>query len=133
MNYIANWVKACAAEPVETRQEVHLLLPHPQAAEVARQFTPHVAGIHPYHDAAYLQLDCVFPVTHLLEAPFGAPWAGWIPDREDLHMPQMFDCLAQVASAHRAFVGRCVAELMPRLQASADPLQGPLHERISGS
>jgi glycosyltransferase involved in cell wall biosynthesis len=42
-------------------------------------------------DADRLGLDFVYASTQIAEAPFGVPWAGWVPDWQCKHLPEMFD------------------------------------------
>ena len=66
--------------PEGERPHITFLTSTPQAEEIAAEHAGLADEIAPFANAASLNLDFVYPATQLPEAPFGAPWAGWIPD-----------------------------------------------------
>ena len=90
VNYVLNWARALRSLPAGERPHLTLLTAAPAAQEIAEQHADLGDAIAPFQDAAALGLDFVYPATQLAEAPFGAPWAGWIPDWQCRHMPEMF-------------------------------------------
>jgi glycosyltransferase involved in cell wall biosynthesis len=100
VNYVLNWARALKALPVAERPHVTLLTAAPAAAGIAEQHADLGDAIAPFQDTARLALDFVYPATQLAEAPFGAPWAGWIPDWQCRHMPELFS----ESEARRRFV-----------------------------
>jgi glycosyltransferase involved in cell wall biosynthesis len=93
INYIVNWSAALGALPAGERPEI-ILLPFDAAGEeLARHWPVKVDGIAPFSSAAELDLDFIYPVTQIFEAPFGVPWAGWIPDWQCQYLPDMFSPL----------------------------------------
>lgn len=93
INYIINLTKALHSLPEGERPEVILLTYDEAGIELASGLTPYVTSIHPLSQAAELNLDVVYPVTQLFEAPLDAPWAAWIPDWQCQYLPDMFDDL----------------------------------------
>lgn len=93
MNYVVNWARACAFLPPEERPLIFLLCVDEPSREVAEGLRPLVEGVRGFDEARALGLDLVFPVTQIFEAPFAAPWAGWIPDWQCKYLPEMFDAL----------------------------------------
>jgi glycosyltransferase involved in cell wall biosynthesis len=93
INYVVNWARACALLPPEEKPSIFLLCVDEPSREVAENLRPLVAGIRGFDEARSLGLDLVFPVTQVFEAPFEAPWAGWIPDWQCKYLPEMFDAL----------------------------------------
>ncbi|SEH30154.1 glycosyltransferase [Magnetospirillum fulvum] len=91
VNYIINWARACASVPVEERPEIWLLPYDERGQAIAAELAPLVAGIRPFAEASLLDLDMVYPATQIFEAPFGVPWAGWVPDWQCKHLPELFD------------------------------------------
>jgi len=90
VNYVLNWARALQSSPAEERPHVTLLTAAPGAQKIAEQHAHLGDAIAPFQETASLGLDFVYPTTQLAEAPFGAPWAGWIPDWQCRHMPDMF-------------------------------------------
>jgi glycosyltransferase involved in cell wall biosynthesis len=93
INYVVNWSRACASVPADERPEIHLLHADEAGCRIAGELASLAAGVHEFRRAAALDLDMVYPVTQVFEAPAGAPWAGWIPDWQCKHFPDMFDDL----------------------------------------
>ena len=93
VNYIANWTRALSALPSGERPCVYLLPFDQRGMVLAEELSGLVEGIHPFVRASELDLDLVYPATQIFEAPFGAPWAGWIPDWQCQYLPEMFDDL----------------------------------------
>ncbi len=90
VNYVLNWARALRSLPVEERPHVTLLTATPAAQQIAEAHADLGDAIAPFQETARLGLDFVYPATQLAEAPFGAPWAGWIPDWQCRHMPGLF-------------------------------------------
>jgi glycosyltransferase involved in cell wall biosynthesis len=90
VNYVLNWARALRSLPASERPHVTLLTAAPAAHAIAQQHADLGDAISPFQETASLGLDFVYPATQLAEAPFGAPWAGWIPDWQCRHMPEMF-------------------------------------------
>ena len=90
VNYVLNWARALKSLPPGERPHVTLLAATPAAQTIAEQHADLGDSIAPFQQTASLSLDFVYPATQLAEAPFGAPWAGWIPDWQCRHMPEMF-------------------------------------------
>lgn len=93
VNYVANWVRALATLPTSERPRVVLLPFDERGTVLAEGFDGLIDGVHPFARAHELDLDLVYPATQIFEAPFGAPWAGWIPDWQCQYLPDMFDDL----------------------------------------
>ena len=92
IQYVLNIARMLRALPIGERpEEVVFLAATPAADEIARQHANLVDRIVPFQRAGELALDFVYPATQLAEAPFGAPWAGWIPDWQSLHLPDLFN------------------------------------------
>jgi glycosyltransferase involved in cell wall biosynthesis len=92
IQYVLNIARMLRALPAEARpQEVVFLAATPAADEIAWQHANLVDRIAPFQRAGELGLDFIYPATQLAEAPFGAPWAGWIPDWQSLHLPNLFN------------------------------------------
>lgn len=91
VNYVLNWARALDRLPAGERPEVLFLAADESAEDLARTHAELVSGIAPFANAGSLKLDFVFPATQIFEAPFGAPWAGWVPDWQCKHLPEMFD------------------------------------------
>jgi glycosyltransferase involved in cell wall biosynthesis len=90
VNYVLNWARALKALPVDERPHVTLLTATPAALKIAEEHADLGDAIAPFQEVARLGLDFVYPATQLSEVPFGAPWAGWIPDWQCRHMPELF-------------------------------------------
>lgn len=90
VNYVLNWARALRALPAGERPQVTLLAATPAAQRLAEAHSELGDAIAPFQQAARLGLDFVYPATQLAEAPFGVPWAGWIPDWQCRHMPDLF-------------------------------------------
>lgn len=90
VNYVLNWARALKSLPDGERPHVTLLTAAPAAQKIAEQHAELADAIAPFQATASLALDFVYPATQLAEAPFGVPWAGWIPDWQCRHMPEMF-------------------------------------------
>jgi glycosyltransferase involved in cell wall biosynthesis len=99
VNYVTNWVKACAGMPPAERPQIWLLPFDAAGQSIADAQSQLVEGIAAFRDAGSLDLDMVFPATQLFEAPFGAPWAGWIPDWQCAHLPELFEPLERARRA----------------------------------
>jgi glycosyltransferase involved in cell wall biosynthesis len=93
VNYVANWVHSLGALPLREKPRLFLLPFDDRGAALVQDFNGLVEGVHPFARARELDLDFVYPATQIFEAPFGAPWAGWIPDWQCQHLPEMFDDL----------------------------------------
>ena len=93
VNYIANWVRVLADLPPGEKPCLFLLPFDDRGSALTQDFEGLVEGVHPFAQARELDLDFVYPATQIFEAPFGAPWAGWIPDWQCQYLPEMFDDL----------------------------------------
>jgi len=93
VNYVRTWVRALHELPEAERPVVYLLHWDEAGLAIAQEQRGLVAGLAPFSEAGTLDLDIVYPVTQIFEAPFDAPWAAWIPDWQCKHLPQMFDAL----------------------------------------
>jgi glycosyltransferase involved in cell wall biosynthesis len=93
VNYVANWTRALNSLSAGERPRVYLLPFDDRGEALAKDFAGLVEGVHPFARAHELDLDLVYPATQIFEAPFGAPWAGWIPDWQCQYLPEMFDDL----------------------------------------
>jgi glycosyltransferase involved in cell wall biosynthesis len=91
VNYVLNWMKALNYLSVQERPAIILLYRDQNGEAIANENRQFVSDIRPFHDASRLNLDMVYPVTQIYEAPRNAPWAAWIPDWQYKHMPEMFD------------------------------------------
>jgi glycosyltransferase involved in cell wall biosynthesis len=69
-----------------------------------------------------LGIDFIYPATQLPEAPFGAAWAGWIPDWQCQHHPDLFskDERARRYLQYRELARRPVSCLFSSQQALED-------------
>lgn len=91
VNYVLNIARMLAALPESERPDEVVFLPwNPAGHVIAEQHAGLASRIVPFTEAGSLGLDFVYPATQLAEAPFGAPWAGWIPDWQHIHLPEMF-------------------------------------------
>jgi glycosyltransferase involved in cell wall biosynthesis len=91
VNYVLNIARMLAALPQGERPDEVVFLPwNPAGHAIAEQHADLADRIVPFTEAGSLGLDFVYPATQLAEAPFGAPWAGWIPDWQHIHLPEMF-------------------------------------------
>lgn len=116
INYIINWSAALGTLPKSERPEI-ILLPFDAAGErLAREWPVKVDGVTPFNAAAGLGLDFVYPATQIFEAPFGVPWAGWIPDWQCKHLPEMFSPLEL---ARRDMHYKLLASAAPALALSS--------------
>jgi glycosyltransferase involved in cell wall biosynthesis len=117
VHYVLNWARACMALPAAERPEVYLLHADERGLEIARGVAPEVTAVHGFDQAGQLGLDLVYPATQIFEAPFGAPWAGWIPDWQCQHLPEMFD---ELERARRDLHYRLLATRAPFLVLSSE-------------
>lgn len=90
VHYVLNIARMLRALPADEQPQIVFLPPTPAAEEIAARNADLADAVVPFVDAAGQDLDFVYPATQLAEAPFGAPWAGWIPDWQSIHLPQMF-------------------------------------------
>lgn len=91
IHYVLAWATALARLPEDERPQVVLLVADERGRPIAEAHRHLVAAIEPFDRASELDLDLVYPATQLFEAPVGAPWAGWIPDWQCRHLPELFD------------------------------------------
>ncbi|MFC1830372.1 glycosyltransferase [Thermodesulfobacteriota bacterium] len=97
VHYVLNWVKALNFLPAEEKPEVYLIFYNEPGSfdmlsfQIAKKHAHHAKAIRPITDVPKLNLDLFYPVTNIFEAPFDAPWAGWIPDWQCKYLPEMFD------------------------------------------
>ncbi|WP_213272839.1 glycosyltransferase [Hyphomonas sp.] len=90
VNYVLNIARMLRSLPPEEQPEIIFLTTAPQSEEIAHAHTSLADAIAPFASTRQLGLDFVYPATQLPEAPFGAPWAGWIPDWQCQYHPDMF-------------------------------------------
>lgn len=90
INYVLNIARLLKGLDATVRPEVIFLTSTPQAKEIAAEYFDLADDIKDFTQAGALNLDFVYPATQLPEAPFGAPWGGWIPDWQCQHNPEMF-------------------------------------------
>lgn len=110
VHYVLNWARALNSLPEGERPHVTLLTAAPEARTIAERHADLGDAIAPFQKTASLSLDFVYPATQLAEAPFGAPWAGWIPDWQCRHMPEMF---SEREAARRMLQYRVLARHAP--------------------
>lgn len=91
VHYVLNWTKTLNTLDPPDRPAIYLLYSDPDGESIARGYSSVVAGVERFDRAHLLNLDIVYPITQLFEAPLDAPWAGWIPDWQYKHLPEMFD------------------------------------------
>ena len=91
INYVLNVARMLHSLPDIDRPEIVFLTTTPAAKKIAEENSMFANEIHDFNQVRHLNLDFVYPATQLPEAPFGAPWAGWIPDWQCQHYPQMFE------------------------------------------
>lgn len=91
VHYVLNWTRTLSTLDPPDRPAIYLLYSNPDGESIARCYSSVVAGVERFDRAHLLNLDIVYPVTQLFEAPFDAPWAGWVPDWQCKHLPEMFD------------------------------------------
>lgn len=116
INYVLNWVKALNLLPEEEKPEIYLLYFDKEGLHIAQEHAHLVTAFKPFSESHLLDLDIVYPVTQLFEAPFGAPWAGWIPDWQCNYFPEMFD---EVEIARRGLHYHILATKAPYLILSS--------------
>lgn len=90
VNYVLNIARMLNHLPAGERPEIIFLTAAREANEIALRNRQLADEICPFDKAADLKLDFVFPATQIAEAPFGAPWGGWIPDWQCDHYPELF-------------------------------------------
>lgn len=90
VNYVLNIARMLRTLPDGEQPHITFLTSAPQAEEIAAEHAGLADEIAPFSNTASLNLDFVYPATQLPEAPFGAPWAGWIPDWQCQHYPELF-------------------------------------------
>jgi glycosyltransferase involved in cell wall biosynthesis len=90
VNYVLNLARALRSLPADERPHITLLTAAPDAEKIAAMNADLGDRIAPFQETLKLGLDFVYPATQLAEAPFGVPWAGWIPDWQCRHMPDFF-------------------------------------------
>lgn len=116
VHYVLTWARTLRRLPTAERPSVHLLFADEAAERLAREHADGVDGIHAFSEARRLGLDFVYPATQIFEAPFGVPWAGWIPDWQCKHLPELFD---DVERARRDLHYRVLATRSPLLVVSS--------------
>lgn len=107
VNYVLNIARMLRELPEGERPEVVFLTATPEANEIALQHRDLADEISQFDRAGELGLDFVFPATQIAEAPFQAPWGGWIPDWQCEHYPELF---APEERARRFLQYRTLAE-----------------------
>jgi glycosyltransferase involved in cell wall biosynthesis len=116
INYVLSWVKALHLLPKTEQPIVYLLYTNASSLVIAQEHANLVTDIRPFSEAHRLNLDLVYPATQIFEAPFDAPWAGWIPDWQCQYLPEMFD---EIELARRALHYRLLATKAPFLVLSS--------------
>ncbi len=91
INYVLNIARLLRSLDDAVRPEIVFLTSTPQAEIIASEHSELADEINNFTEVHALNLDFVYPATQLTEAPFGAPWGGWIPDWQCQHNPEMFD------------------------------------------
>lgn len=91
INYVLNIARMLNSLPDHERPEIVFLTSTPESEKIAHENRALVNRIEKFSNARALNLDFVYPATQLPEAPFGAPWGGWIPDWQCQHLPEMFE------------------------------------------
>lgn len=107
VNYVLNIARMLRQLPPGERPEIVFLTASPEAVEIAQNHRHLADEICQFEDAGDRRLDFVFPATQIAEAPFNAPWGGWIPDWQCDHYPELF---AQPELARRFLQYRTLAE-----------------------
>lgn len=90
VHYVLNIARMLRSLPADERPHVTFLTASPDAEQIARDNADAVDAIAPFSAAREGDFDLVYPATQVAEAPFGARWAGWIPDWQCRHYPDMF-------------------------------------------
>ena len=90
VNYVLNIARMLRKLPPDERPCVVFLTASPKAEEIALAHSHLADEIAAMDDAHALNLDFVYPATQIAEAPFSAPWGGWIPDWQCRHYPELF-------------------------------------------
>jgi glycosyltransferase involved in cell wall biosynthesis len=90
INYVMNIARMLKMLPDGEQPEIVFLTTTAASEDIARQNSDLADLIAPFTTARTLGLDFVYPATQIPEAPFGAPWAGWIPDWQCQHFPELF-------------------------------------------
>ena len=116
IHYVLNWLKALNLLPEDEKPDIYLLFWDERGEAIAKEHAHLVTAIKPFTEAALLDLDIVYPVTQIFEAPFQSPWAGWIPDWQCKYMPEMFD---EIEIARRDLQHRLLATKAPFLVLSS--------------
>jgi len=116
VNYVLNWARALRSLPRDECPHVTLLTAAPAAQVIAERHAELGDAIAPFQQTSALGLDFVYPATQLAEAPFGAPWAGWIPDWQCRHMPELF---SRGETARRMLQYRLLAQHAPACVVSS--------------
>lgn len=90
VHYVLNIARMLRRLPSDERPYVTFLTSSPEAETIAEENADLADEIAEFRCARALDLDFAYPATQIAEAPFGAPWAGWIPDWQCQHHPEMF-------------------------------------------
>ena len=116
INYVLNWARALRTLPPTERPEVLFLHADDSGRLIAEEHRHLVDRIEAFREARHFALDFVYPATQVAEAPFGAPWAAWVPDWQCKHLPEMFDAAER---ARRDLTYRTLATAAPLLVLSS--------------
>lgn len=90
VNYVLNIARMLRSLPENERPHIIFLTAASAAEEIARKHAYLADEIAPIERANELKLDFVYPATQIAEAPYDAPWGGWIPDWQCRHYPELF-------------------------------------------
>ncbi len=90
ITYVVHWALALNALPEKEKPYICFLYFNEESKELAFKYKKYVDGVYPLSEARNLDLDMVYPVKGIFEAPFEAPWAAWIPDWQCKNLPEMF-------------------------------------------
>lgn len=90
VNYVLNIARMLRSLPESERPHITFLTASSAAEEIARKHAYLADAIVQIERANDLKLDFVYPATQIAEAPYNAPWGGWIPDWQCRHYPELF-------------------------------------------
>ena len=122
VNYVLSLGRMLKALPEQERPEIVFLTASEQAEAIALEHKNIADQIAPIEATRDLKLDFVYPATQLAEASFGAPWAGWVPDWQCQHFPNLFSNQERVRRyiQYRALASQPVMCLFSSQQAIRD-------------
>ncbi|MEM7096825.1 MAG: glycosyltransferase [Pseudomonadota bacterium] len=91
VNYVLGWARLLQLLPEKERPYIVFLYTTEESHQVAQDNAHLCDEIAQFTLSGSQNLDMVYPATQLAEVPMNTPWAGWIPDWQCQHLPELFD------------------------------------------